>query len=74
MSLSAAVFKCMAKQAVDCRNMVVTIKGCVIIKVWHTHTTVMVTQKLHSTYFNVLYEHLIIGRKTRIIHVFYYWT
>jgi len=29
----------MAKQAVDCGNMVVTVKGCVIIKVWHTHTT-----------------------------------
>jgi len=32
MSLSA-VLKYMAKQAVDCRNMVV-------IVVWHTHTTV----------------------------------
>jgi len=32
MSLSA-VFKYMAKQAVDCRNMAVTV-------VWHTHTTV----------------------------------
>jgi len=32
MSLSA-VFKYMAKQAVDCRNMV-------RVKVWHTHTTV----------------------------------
>jgi len=32
MSLSA-VFKYMAKQVVDCRNMVVTV-------VWHTHTTV----------------------------------
>jgi len=30
----------MAKQTVDCRNMVVTVKDCVIIKVWHTHTTV----------------------------------
>jgi len=29
----SAVFKYMAKQAVDCRNMVVTV-------VWHTHTTV----------------------------------
>ena len=32
MSLSA-VFKYMAKQAVDCRDMVT-------VKVWHTHTTV----------------------------------
>jgi len=39
MSLSA-VFKYMAKQAMDCRNMVVTVKGSIIIKVWHTHTTV----------------------------------
>jgi len=30
----------MAKQAVECRNMVVTVKGCVIVKVRHTHTTV----------------------------------
>jgi len=29
----SAVFKYMAKQAVDCRNMV-------RVKVWHTHTTV----------------------------------
>jgi len=38
----SAVFKYMAKQAVDCGNrpMVVTVKGCVITKVWHTHTTV----------------------------------
>jgi len=27
----SAVFKYMAKQAVDCRNMVVTVKGCVMI-------------------------------------------
>jgi len=27
----SAVLKYMAKQAVDCRNMVVTVKGCVII-------------------------------------------
>jgi len=31
--LLSAVFKYMAKQAVDCRNMV-------RVKVWHTHTTV----------------------------------
>ena len=68
MALSA-VFKYMAKQAVDCRNMV-------SVKVWHTHTTVwlVVTQKLHSTYFNVLYAYFIIGRKIRIIREFYYWT
>jgi len=55
MSLSA-VFKYMAKQAVVCRNMV-------RIKVWHTHTTVwlLVTQKLQSMYFNVLYAYFIIG-------------
>jgi len=76
MSLSA-VFKYMAKQAVDCRNMVVTVKGCVIIlcmyTVVHPHHY-LVTQKLQSTYFNALYAYFIIGRKIRIIHVFYYWT
>jgi len=34
----------------------------------------MVTQKLQSTYFIVLYTYFIIGRKIRIIRVFYYWT
>jgi len=62
MSLSA-VFKYMAKQAVDCRNIV-------RVKLWHTNTT----QKLQSTYFNVLYAYFIIGRKMRIIRIFYYWT
>jgi len=60
-------FKYMAKQAVDCRNMVT-------VKVWHTHTTVSLLKKLQSTYFNVLYAYFIIGRKIRIIRVFYYWT
>jgi len=46
--LSIAVFKYMAKQAMDCRNMVVTV-------VWRTHTTVWLLKKLQSTYFNVLY-------------------
>jgi len=32
------------------------------------------TQKLQLTYFNVLYAYFIIGRKIRIIHVFYYRT
>jgi len=55
MSLSA-VFKYMAKQSVDCRNMV-------RVKVWHAlpHHC-LVTQKLQSTYFNVLYTYFIIGR------------
>jgi len=34
----------------------------------------LVTQKLQSTYFNVLHTYFIIGRKIRIIRVFYYWT
>ena len=55
MSLSA-VFKYMAKQAMDCRNMVVTV-------VWHTHTTGTETER-----------YFILGRKIRIIRVFYYWT
>jgi len=63
MSLSA-VFKYMTKQAVDCRNMI-------RVKVWHTHC--LVTQKLQSMYFNVLYTYFIIGHKIRIIRVFYYW-
>jgi len=33
----------------------------------------LVTQKLRSTYFNVLYSYFIIGRKIGI-RVFYYWT
>jgi len=69
MSLSA-VFKYMAKQAVDCRNMV-------SVKVWHTHSPTPLSGYSKITvnvYFNVLYEHFIIGRKIRIIRVFYYWT
>jgi len=58
MSLSAAVFKYMAKQAVDCRNMVVTVNGCVIIKVWHTHTTVWLlknySQRILTYYESIL--------------------
>jgi len=57
----SAVFKYMAKQAVDSRNMVVTVKGCDYVCIL-------------STYFNVLYAYFIIGRKIRIIRVFYYWT
>jgi len=56
MSLSA-VFKYMAKQAVDCRNMV-------RVKVWHPQHC-LVTQKLESTYFNVLYAYFIIGPNVR---------
>jgi len=56
MSLSA-VFKYMAKQAVDCRNMVVTVKGCV---------TILCICILSSfcTYFNVLYAYFIIEPNT----------
>ena len=50
--------------------MVVTVKGCVMA---HPHHC-LVTQKLQSTYFNVLYAYFIIGRKIRIIRAFYYWT
>jgi len=57
----------MAKQAMDCRNMVVTVNMA------HPHHC-LVTQKIHSTYFNVLYTYFIIGRKIRIICVFYYLT
>jgi len=65
MSLSAVFeYRPMAKQAVDCRNMV-------RVTVWYTvpHHC-LVTQKLQSTYFNVLYTYLIIGRKIRIIRCF----
>jgi len=58
----------MAKQAVDCRNMVVTV-------VRHTHTTVWLLKNYRQrilTY--VLYANSIIGREIRIIRVFYYWT
>jgi len=61
MSLSA-VFKCMAKQAVDCRNMVVTVKGCVMA---HPHHCLVNKKKLQSTYFNVLYAYFIIGPNVR---------
>jgi len=57
----SAVFKYMAKQAVDCRNMVETVKGCVIMLCMaHPHHC-LVTQKLQSAYFNVLYAYFIIG-------------
>jgi len=39
----------------------------------HPHRC-LVTQKVQSTYFNVLYAYFIIGRKIRILRVFYYWT
>jgi len=51
MSLSA-VFKYMAKQAVDCRNMVVTV-------VWHTHTTVWLLKNYSQrilTYYARIYR------------------
>jgi len=51
MSLSA-VFKYMAKQAVDCRNMV-------RVKVWHTHTTVWLlknySQRILTYYAHIYY-------------------
>jgi len=53
MSLSA-VFKYMAKQVVDCRNMV-------RVKVWHTHGYSWLLKKLQATYFDVLYAYFIIG-------------
>jgi len=50
MSLSA-VFNYMANQAVDCRNMVVTV-------VWHTHTTVWLlrnySQRILTYYTRIL--------------------
>jgi len=50
MSLSA-VFKYMAKQAVDCRNMVVTV-------IWKTHTTVWLlknySQRILTYYMHIL--------------------
>jgi len=50
MSLSA-VFKYMAKQAVDCRNMIVTVA-------WHTHTTVWLlknySQRILTYYTRIL--------------------
>jgi len=55
----------MAKQAVDCRNMV-------RVKVWHTHTTVWLYSKLQSTYFNVLYVYFIIGPNVRSHYDNYY--
>jgi len=47
----SAVFKYMAKQAVDCRNIVVTV-------VWHTHTTVWLLknyrQRILTYYISIL--------------------
>jgi len=64
MSLSA-VFKYMAKQAVNCRNMDVTI-------VWHTHTTVWLlknyTQRILTYYTRILLLDLTYGR-TRIVAI-----
>jgi len=58
MSLSA-VFKYMAKQAVNCRNMV-------RVKVWHTHTTVWLlknySQRILMYYTRILLLDLTYGR------------
>jgi len=58
MSLSA-VLKYMTKQAVDCRNMVVTV-------VWHTHTTVWLlkicSQRILTYYTRILLLELTYGR------------
>ena len=47
----SAVFKYMAKQAMDCRNMVVTV-------LWHTHTTVWLlkdySQRILTYYTSIL--------------------
>ena len=51
MSLSA-VFKYMAKQAVNCRNMVATV-------VWHTHTTVWLL-KNYSQRILTYYTHILL--------------
>jgi len=54
-----AVFKCMAKQAVDCRNMV-------RVKAWHTHTTVWLlknySQRILTHYTRILLLDLTYGR------------
>jgi len=59
-----------AKQAVDCRNMVVTVKGCVIIKVWHVHTTVWVLKKyserILTYYTRILLLDLTYGRTMHV--------
>jgi len=54
MSLSA-VFKYMAKQAVNCRNMVVTV-------VWHTHATVWLLKN---------YSQRILTYNTRILFILF---
>jgi len=65
MSLSA-VFKYMAKQAVDCRDMVT-------VKVWHTHTTVWLlenySQCILTYYTRILLLDLTYGRTmlTRVV-------
>jgi len=55
----SAVFKYMAKQAVDCRNMV-------RVKVWHTHTTVWLlkncSQRILAYYTRILLLDLTYGR------------
>jgi len=65
MSLSA-VFKYMAKQAVDCRNMV-------RVKVWHTHTTVWLLknyrQRILTYCTRILLLDLTYGRTMVIRHL-----
>jgi len=57
-----AVFKYMAKQAVDCRNMV-------RVKVWQTHTTVWLlrnySQRILTYYTRILLLDLTYGRTMR---------
>jgi len=59
MSLSAVLFKYMAKQAVDCRNMV-------RVKVWYTHTIVWLlknySERILTYYTRILLLDLTYGR------------
>jgi len=65
MSLSA-VFKYTAKQAVDCRNMVITVYLKYTVKVWHTRTTVWLlknySQRILTYYTRILLLDLTYGR------------
>ena len=62
----------MAKQAVECRNMVVTVKGCVIVKVRHTHTTVWLLKNYSQRILTYCMHILLLVVKYVLMRVFYY--
>jgi len=67
----------MAKQAVDCRNMVNMKYGTPTPLSGYSkkiNVRLLKNYSQHVLSFLTYYTHFIIGRKIRIIRIFYYWT